>query len=113
MSRRAKTCQMVPTTFQGISSGSAKTTSEAATPQPRRGMDSATAMPSGTSISRQSALNSSVRHSASKKRPPRSVEGSSSSLNQPVPFQKNSLFPKGVLHGVVHHRHHRDEGGKG
>jgi hypothetical protein len=94
MSPRAKTCQIVPTTFQGISSGNAITTRQSATPKPRRGMDRATAMPSGIWIARQIALNSSVRQSESKKRRPSSVEGSSSSRNHSVPFQKNSLFPK-------------------
>ena len=94
MSPRAKTCQIVPTTFHGISSGSAMSTRQSATVQPSRGMASATAMPSGTSIARMIAENSRVRQSASKKRPPSSLEGSSSSWNQPMPFQKNWLLPK-------------------
>ena len=93
MSGRPKICQMVPTTFHGINSGSARITRHAATVQPWRGIDSATTMPSGTSIARMMAENSRLRPSEARKRPPRSVEGSSSSLNQPTPFQKNWLLP--------------------
>ena len=93
MSGRPKICQMVPTTFHGINSGSAMITRQAATGQPSRGIDSATTMPSGTSIARMIAENNRLRHSEAKKRPPSSVEGSSSSLNQPTPFQKNWLLP--------------------
>ena len=42
MSPRAKTCQIVPTTFHGISSGSAIRTRQSATVQPSRGIESAT-----------------------------------------------------------------------
>ena len=94
MSGRPKICQMVPTTFHGISSGSARITRQAATRQPSRGIDSATTMPSGTSIARITAEKNRLRHSEAKNRPPRSVEGSSNSLNQPTPFQKNWLLPK-------------------
>ncbi len=47
-----KICQMVPTTFHGISSGSAISTRQTGTPQPFFGMVSAMKMPSGTSIAR-------------------------------------------------------------
>ena len=50
MSVRPNTCQMVPTTFQGISSDSAMTTSTADARQPEAGMDSASRMPSGISM---------------------------------------------------------------
>jgi hypothetical protein len=94
MSGRPKICQMVPTTFHGISSGSAMMTRQAATRQPSRGIDSATMMPSGTSMARMIAENARLRHNDAKKRCPRSLDGSSNSLNQPAPFQKNWLFPK-------------------
>ena len=94
MSGRPKICQIVPTTFHGISSGSARITRQAATVQPSRGIDSATTMPSGTSIARMTKEKNRLRPSEARKRPPRSVEGSSSSLNQPTPFQKNWLLPK-------------------
>ena len=78
----------------GINSGSAMITRQAATRQPSRGIDSATTMPSGTSMARMIAEKSRLRHSEAKNRSPRSVEGSSNSLNQPTPFQKNWLLPK-------------------
>ena len=93
MSERPKICQIVPTTFHGISSGSASTTSEKATPQPSRGMASATTMPRGISIASTIAEKARLRHSEAKKRPPSSVAGSSSSWYQPTPFQKNLLLP--------------------
>jgi hypothetical protein len=49
MSVRPKICQMVPTTFQGISSDSATSTSTAEAFQPLAGIASASAMPSGIS----------------------------------------------------------------
>ena len=94
MSPRANTCQMVPTTFHGISNGKAMTTRQKATAQPWRGIDSATTIPSGTSIRRMMAENSRLRQSESKKRSPSWLDGSSSSWNQPIPFQKNWLLPK-------------------
>ncbi len=93
MSGRPKICQMVPTTLNGISSGSARITRQTATVQPSRGIDSATTMPSGISIARMIAEKIRLRHSEAKKRSPRSVVGSSNSLNQPTPFQKNWLLP--------------------
>ena len=94
MSLRAKICQIVPTTFHGISSGRAISTRQTATFQPSRGMARATTMPSGISMARMIAENRRLRHSASKKRPPSSFDGSSRSWNQPTPFQKNWLLPK-------------------
>ncbi len=93
MSGRAKTCQIVPTTFHGTSSGSARITKVAATLQPARGMASATTMPSGISIARMTAEKKMLRPNASRNRPPSSLFGSSSSWNQPRPFQKNWLLP--------------------
>ena len=94
MSGRPKICQIVPTTFHGIRSGSAMITRQTATCQPWRGIDSATTMPSGTWIKSMIAEKNRLRQSEAKKRSPRSVVGSSSSLNQPTPFQKNWLLPK-------------------
>ena len=51
MSPRPNICQMVPTTFHGISSGSAISTRQKRHRQPSRGIESATMIPSGTSIS--------------------------------------------------------------
>ena len=94
MSARANTCQIVPTTFQGTSRGSAMTTITTANRQPRRGMHRDTRMPSGTSMARMMAENTRLRPSAARKRPPSSLAGSSNSRNQPMPFQKNWLLPK-------------------
>ena len=94
MSPRPKICQMVPTTFHGMSSGRAISTRQSATLQPLRGMESATTMPSGISIARMMAEKSRLRRTLSRKRPARSVVPSSISWNQPMPFQKNWLLPK-------------------
>ena len=63
MSERPKICQMVPTTFHGISSGSARMIRQAATRQPSRGIDSATRMPSGISIASTVAEKNRLRSS--------------------------------------------------
>ena len=94
MSPRAKICQIVPTTFHGISSGRAITTRQKATVHPWRGMARATTTPRGISMARTMAENKRLRHRASRKRAPSSLFGSSSSANQPTPFQKNWLLPK-------------------
>ena len=93
MSARAKICQIVPTTFQGISIGSVMLTSTAPTAQPRFGMHSATRMPSGTSISSTTPENTRFRTSAREKRPPMSVAGSNRCWNHSDPFQKNEFCP--------------------
>lgn len=64
MSVRAKICQMVPTTFQGISSESATNTNVAEAFHPLAGMASASAMPSGISTSSTAPENLSWFHSA-------------------------------------------------
>ena len=80
---------MVPTTFHGISSGSAISTRQTLAQKPFFGMHSATATPSGISIRRMIAENSACRHSAACIRSEARI-----SLNQPTPFQKNTLLPK-------------------
>ncbi|MNV29955.1 hypothetical protein D3C71_1212040 [compost metagenome] len=55
---------MVPTTFHGMSSDSATTTSTADDFQPVAGIDSASAMPSGISTSSTDSEKPSWRHSA-------------------------------------------------
>ncbi len=55
MSARPKICQMVPTTFHGISSGIAITISTSDDQRPLVGMVRAMAMPSGISISNTQA----------------------------------------------------------
>ena len=52
MSGSAKMFHMAPTTFQGISNGSAMNTRHIETQGPSRGIDRAMATPSGTSIAR-------------------------------------------------------------
>ena len=64
MSARPKICQMVPTTFQGISSESATNTSVAEAFQPCAGMASASAMPSGISTASTAMENFIWFHSA-------------------------------------------------
>jgi hypothetical protein len=56
---------MVPTTFHGMSSDSATTTSTAEDFQPLAGIDSASPMPSGISTSSTDSEKPSWRHSAS------------------------------------------------
>ena len=90
MSARPNTCQMVPTTFQGISSGSAIRIRHTGTPMPFFGIDSAMAIPSGISMASTMAGEDEVAlSSASWKR----LEVSTSSYHS-VPAQKNSLSPK-------------------
>ena len=93
ISAREKICHMVPTTFQGISIGSAVITSASPTAQPRLGRHRAMAIPSGTSIASAAAENARVRNSASAKRAPISVLGSSKSVNHVSPFQKKLFTP--------------------
>ncbi len=66
MSARAKICQIVPTTFHGMSSGRATTTSANGTPIPRRGIATAIATPSGISMSSTCTVKSSVRTNAAR-----------------------------------------------
>ena len=93
MSARVKICHIVPTTFHGMSIGSATTTSVSPTSQPLRGMHRAIAMPSGTSIMRQTSEKARVRNSASLKRAPIAVLGFRRSRNQASPFQKKLFAP--------------------
>jgi hypothetical protein len=93
MSARVKICQIVPTTFHGMSIGSAITTSASPTSQPFRGTHNAIAMPSGTSIIRQTSEKASVRNSASLNLAPISVAGFRRSRNQASPFQKKLFAP--------------------
>ena len=80
---------MVPTTFHGISSGNAISTRQSEAQAPPLGMLRATNTPSGTSMARITAENTSCRPSAFHIR----SEWISSS-NQPRPFQKNWFWPK-------------------
>lgn len=89
MSTRPKTCQMVPTTFHGIRSGSAIRTRQTGTPRPFFGMLSAMTMPSGISMARMIAEKIRLRVSASQKR-----SDVSTWTYQSVPAQKNWLLPK-------------------
>ncbi|MNL01787.1 hypothetical protein D3C87_1222700 [compost metagenome] len=65
MSVRPKICQIVPTTFHGISSDSAMMTSTAEARQPLAGMASASRMPSGISTSSTASEKPSWRIRAS------------------------------------------------
>ncbi len=79
---------MAPTTFHGISSGSAISTRQTETHGPRRGMASAIATPSGISIASTMPLKSSWRPSAAWKR-----SECSTSSNHFTPSKKNRLLP--------------------
>ena len=68
MSGRVKMIQMVPMTFQGMSSGRARITSTSDTAQPLRGMANAINTPSGISISSTIPENRNCRSSASCRR---------------------------------------------
>ena len=80
--------QIAPTTFHGIRSGIDISTRHTDAHRPRRGIASAIAMPSGTSISRTMAVNSIWRRSAPKKRGELTT-----SSNHLTPSKKNRLFP--------------------
>ena len=86
---RPKTCQIVPTTFHGMSSGSAISTRQVGTPQPERGMLSAMKMPSGIWMARMMAEKMRLRPIASQKRSEARI-----SSYQEVPAQKKTLLPK-------------------
>ena len=73
MSSRPKICQMVPTTFQGISSGMASSTSVSEARQPPRGIARAMATPSGISTASTTSENTSCRPSALCRSPSRST----------------------------------------
>ncbi len=88
MSTRPKICQIVPTTLNGTSSGSAITTRQNEAQNPFCGMFSATKMPSGTWIARMIAENSTLRPSALQSRSECSIWS-----NQSRPAQKNWLLP--------------------
>ena len=88
MSGSAKIFHMAPTTFHGMSSGSAISTRHTETHGPLRGMASAMANPRGISIRRIVAVNASCRSSASWKRGEEST-----CSNQRVPAQKKTLSP--------------------
>lgn len=80
MSVRPNTCQMVPTTFHGISSDSAMMTSTAEARQPLAGIDSASRMPSGISMASTASEKPIWRSSA-----PCSSSSCSTAANHSVP----------------------------
>jgi hypothetical protein len=71
MSVRPKICQMVPTTFHGMSSDIASSTRTADAFQPEGGIDSASMIPSGTSTTSTAMENVIWRSSASCNSPSR------------------------------------------
>ena len=111
--RGAKICQIVPTTFHGISSGRAMTTRQSGDRPAARGIDSATTMPSGISMARMIAENSRLRHSESKKRPPSSRRRIEQLLEPADAVPEELVVAECVLDRIVDHRHqrqHRREG---
>jgi len=79
-----KICQIVPTRSIGISSGNAMITTRRRPSQPFARIESATTIPSGTVDRGGHRGENRLRHSDAKNRSPRSVDGSSNSLNQPT-----------------------------
>ena len=88
MSGSAMMFHIAPTTFHGMSSGSAISTRQTDTHGPLRGMASAMARPSGTSMTRMMPVKRICRSSAEWKRSERST-----SSNQRTPDQKNMFSP--------------------
>ena len=89
MSGRAKMFHMAPTTFHGMSNGSAMKTRQTDTQGPRRGIASAMASPRGIWIARTSPVNKSCLSRAAWNR----AECSTCS-NHRIPAQKKTLSPK-------------------
>ena len=89
MSGSAKMFHIAPTTFHGISSGSAISTRQTETHGPRRGIVSAIATPSGTSIARMMPVKASWRISEAWKR-----SECSTCSNHFTPSKKKTLLPK-------------------
>ena len=89
MSGSASRFHIAPTTFHGISSGIATRTRQIDTHGPRRGIASAIATPSGTSMARMIPVKSSCRCSARWKR----LECSTAS-NHFTPSKKKTFSPK-------------------
>ena len=90
MSGSAKMFHMAPTTFHGMSSGSAMSTRQTETQGPLRGMASAMARPSGISISKDDGGEQDLAHQ-------RGMEAvGMQHLLEPAarPAQKNTLSPK-------------------
>ena len=104
MSGSAKMFQIAPTTFHGISSGSAISTRQTETQRPLRGMASAMATPSGTSISEDDDGEEQLAAAA----PRGSASECSTSSNQSTPEEEH-VVAEGLLHRVVDHRHQRDD----
>jgi len=89
ISGSAKMFHMAPTTFHGISSGSAISTRQTETQMPFLGMVSAMATPSGTSIKRIIEVKINWRPSESWKR-----SECRTCSNHLTPSQKKTLSPK-------------------
>jgi hypothetical protein len=89
MSGSAKIFHIAPTTFHGIRSGRAISTRQTETHGPLRGIASAIATPSGTSIARMMPVKASWRSSDAWKR-----SECSTCSNHFTPSKKKMLFPK-------------------
>ena len=108
MSGSAMMFHMAPTTFHGMSSGSAISTRQTETHGPLRGMASAIASPSGTSMARISAVNRICRSSAAWKR-----SECSTSLEPLHAGPDEDIVAEGLLHRVIDNRHQRNDGVEG
>ena len=109
MSLRPKTCQMVPTTFHGMSSGSAIRTRQTATLQPLRGMrqrddDAERHLDREDDARRRGGCAARSRGSGCRDRWCRRA------LLEPADAVPEELVvPEGVLDRIVDHRHQRDD----
>ena len=105
MSGSAMMFHMAPTTFHGMSSGSAISTRQTDTQGPLRGMASAMARPSGISMARTMAVNRIWRSSAAWKR-----LGVQDLLEPAHARPEEDIVAEGFLDRVVDDRHQRDDG---
>src|SRR3546814_17843313 len=105
ISVRPNICQIVPTTFQGISSESATMTSTADDFQPVDGMDRARRTPNGISIARTDIENTHWRHKAEC-----STSPSITAANHSVPTNTERIgeiksctqYLKTVISGIIY-----------
>ena len=110
MSPRPKICQMVPTTFHGISSGSAISTRQAAT-RPALARHGQRDDDAERDLDQQDDAGEE-QVARSQQRRCRSV-GSQQLLEPVGAVPEELVVAEGVLHRIVDHRHQRDDGREG
>ncbi len=113
MSGRPKICQIVPTTFHGISSGSARIRrGRRQRPAPARGIDSATTMPSGTSIAEDDGGEQQVAAERGQEAPAEIGRWIEQLLEPADAVPEELVVAERVLHRIVHDRHQRQDRGE-